>query len=361
MSLQSASVWGERAMNCKRLISVFLLPIVMTGLCVFVHAQGGVSIVGSGSNVPTPLYSVWTDEFNKKDSKAQVRYLSMSTLEGIRQISAGSGDFAAGEIPLTHEQLENGKVSLMQIPTVLVGIVPIYNLPGNPEVNFSGEVLAHIFMGTITNWKDPRIAKLNPKLKLPDLQIAVVHRAPGKGSNYIFTDFLSKNSSEFRSQIGKNASPNWPVGMDANRGEDMIAKVASIPGAVGYVELNFAKRSDIGYGAVQNPAGAFVKATPASISAACKSLAGTISSDFRMSLVNAPAQDAYPITSFTWIYLPTSSTSAERSAVLKEFLEWSLRDGQTIARGLGYAVLPPAIQSKAQAALNSIQLASRTN
>ncbi|HXY01953.1 MAG TPA: phosphate ABC transporter substrate-binding protein PstS [Terriglobales bacterium] len=348
-------------MNFKRMISGCLLLLAMAGLSVSVQAQSAVSIVGSGSNVPTPLYSVWTDEFNKKDSKVQVRYLSMSTMEGIHQISAGSGDFAAGEIPLTHEQLESAKVSLLQIPTVLVGIVPIYNLPGNPDVNFSGEVLAHIFMGTITNWKDPRIAKLNPTIKLPDLQIAVVHRTPGKGSNYIFTDFLSKDSPEFRSQIGKSASPNWPVGVDANRGEDMVTKVASIPGAVGYVELNFAKRSDIGYGSVQNPAGAFVRATPASITAACKSLAGTVPSDFRVSLVNAPAQDAYPIASFTWIYLPTSNASTERSIALKEFLEWSLRDGQTIARGLGYAVLPATIQSKAQAALNSMQLASRSN
>ncbi len=345
----------------RTLAACFAVLVVTLSLLPSARAQSSVSIVGSGSNVPTPLYSVWTDEFNKKDSKIQVRYLSMSTMDGIRQISGGSGDFAAGEIPLTHEQMQGGKVSLMQIPTVLVGIVPIYNLPGNPEVNFSGEVLAHIFMGVITNWKDPRIAKLNPRIKLPDLQIAVVHRTPGKGSNYILTDFLSRNSPEFHSQIGKSPSPNWPVGIDANRGEDMITKVASIAGAIGYVELNFAKRSDIGYGAVQNPAGAFVKATTASIAAACKALAGSIPGDFRVSLIDAPAQDAYPITSFTWIYLPTSGLSAERIMALKEFLGWALGDGQTIARGLGYATLPPAIQGKAQSALHSMQLASRTN
>jgi phosphate transport system substrate-binding protein len=309
--------------------------------------------------VPTPLYSVWTDEFNKKEASIQVRYLSMSTVEGIKQISSGSGDFAAGEIPLTAEQMQSGKVALTQIPTVLVGIVPIYNLPGNPELNFSGDVLAHIFMGTITNWKDPRIAKLNPTIKLPDLQIAVVHRTPGKGSNYIFTDFLSKNSPEFRSQIGKSASPNWPVGVDANRGEDMVAKVASIPGAVGYVELNFARRADIGYGTVQNPAGNFVKASAASIVAACKGMTASMPGDFRVSLVDASAKDAYPIASFTWIYLPTSGVSAERAHALKQFLAWALGDGQTIASGMGYATLPGPIQSKAHAALNSIELASR--
>ncbi|HXY15493.1 MAG TPA: phosphate ABC transporter substrate-binding protein PstS [Terriglobales bacterium] len=348
-------------MNRTRNLAACVVVLIATvWLLPRAQGQNTVSIVGSGSNVPTPLYSVWTDEFNKKTSNIQVRYLSMSTMEGIRQISGGSGDFAAGEVPLSHDQLDTGKLSLMQIPTVLVGIVPIYNLPGNPELNFSGEVLAHIFMGTITNWKDPRITKLNPRLKLPDLQIAVVHRTSGKGSNYIFTDFLSRNSTEFRSQIGKSASPNWPVGVDANRGEDMITKVASIPGAIGYVELNFAKRSDIGYGAVQNPSGAFVKATPASITSACKSLAQTIPADFHVSLVNAPAPDAYPIASFTWIYLPLSGGSAERAAALKDFLQWALQDGQIIARGLGYAILPPVVQSKAQAALNSMQLASRT-
>jgi len=342
-------------MNFKRMISGCLLLLAMAGLSVSVQAQSAVSIVGSGSNVPTPLYSVWTDEFNKKDSKVQVRYLSMSTMEGIHQISAGSGDFAAGEIPLTHEQLESAKVSLLQIPTVLVGIVPIYNLPGNPDVNFSGEVLAHIFMGTITNWKDPRIAKLNPTIKLPDLQIAVVHRTPGKGSNYIFTDFLSKDSPEFRSQIGKSASPNWPVGVDANRGEDMVTKVASIPGAVGYVELNFAKRSDIGYGSVQNPAGAFVRATPASITAACKSLAGTVPSDFRVSLVNAPAQDAYPIASFTWLLINAKMTDTNKSKVIKDFLHWMVTKGQTMTEQLSYAPLPKEVVAKEEKAIAKIQ------
>lgn len=347
-------------MNLHRAFALCCAVLAVTlWLSPSVPAQSAVSIVGSGSNVPTPLYAVWTDEFNRKGSKIQVRYLSMSTMEGIRQISGGSGDFAAGEVPLTHEQMQSGKVSLIQIPTVLVGIVPIYSLPGNPEVNFSGEVLAHIFMGTITNWKDPRIAKLNPDLKLPDLQIAVVHRTPGKGSNYILTDFLSKSSSEFRSQIGKSPSPNWPVGVDANRGEDMVAKVAAIPGAIGYVELNFARRSDIGYGTVQNSAGRFVRATPASITAACKAMAASIPADFRVSLIDAPGKDAYPIASFTWIYLPTSGVSAERRQALKQFLGWALDDGQTIARGLGYATLPGPIQSKAHAALNSIQMASR--
>lgn len=346
-------------MNLNRASAVCCAVLAITiSFTPAAHAQSAISIVGSGSNVPSPLYSVWIDEYNKKDPKLQVRYLPLGTSESIKQISAGSGDFGGGEIILSHEQMQSGKISLIQIPTVLVGIVPIYNLPGTPELNFSGEVLAHIFMGTLTNWKDPRIAKLNPTVKLPDMQIAVVHRTPGKGSNYILTDFLSKSSPEFRSQIGKSPSPNWPVGLDANRGEDMVAKVAAIPGAIGYVELNFARRADIGYGAVQNSAGQFVKATPASIIAACKALQASMPEDFRISLTDAPGKEAYPISSFTWIYVPTSGVSAERAAALKQFLGWALQDGQIIARGLGYAPLPGAVQSKAQLALDSIQVAA---
>ena len=337
-----------------------LLCLVALACCLFLFAvpnvtQGKISLVGSGSNVPINLYTAWTDEFNKKNGSIQVRYLSMSTMEGIRQISEGSGDFAAGEVPLSQEQMHSGKVTLTQIPTVLVGIVPVYNLPGTPDLYFSGEVLAEIYLGKIKNWKDPRIAKLNPGANLPDLAIEVVHRTPGKGSNYIFTDFLSKASPEFHSQIGKSPSPKWPVGVDANRGEDMVEKVSTTPGAIGYVELNFARRSDIGYGSVQNSAGHFVKATPESITAACMAIEKSIPADFGVSMAEAPGKGSYPIASFTWIYVPISGAQPERSRAVKEFLAWGLGDGQTMARSMGYATLPSAVLAKAKTTLSSIQ------
>jgi len=317
-------------------------------------AQDTIDLVGSGSNVPSPLYTAWIDNFNKKDPKIQVHYLPLGTSASISQISMGSGDFGGGEIILTQEEMHAGKVPLTQIPTVLIGIVPIYNLPGDPEVNFSGDLLAQIFLGKVTRWNDARITRLNPTLKLPNQEISVVHRAPGKGSNYIFTDFLSKTSSEFRTRVGKSPSPHWPVGMEANRGEDMVSKVASIQGAIGYVEWSFAKHSSIGYGAVENPAGQFVRASTASITAACKSLEASIPEDFRISLVNAPSKDAYPISSFTWIYLPASGWSGARARALKQFLGWSLDSGQEVAETMGYAVLPHPLQLKVEAALNSI-------
>ena len=346
-------------MQSLRMVFVWSCLLAMAG-CLLLFAasdaaQSKISLVGSGSNVPINLYSAWTDEFNKKNASIQVRYLSMSTMEGIRQISEGSGDFAAGEIPLSQQQMHGGKIPLVQLPTVIVGIVPIYNLPGTPDLYFSGEVLAQIYLGTIKNWKDSRIIKLNPGASLPDLAIAVVHRTQGKGSNYIFSDFLSKTNPEFRAQVGKSASPKWPIGIEANRGEDMVEKVSSHTGAIGYVELNFARRSDIGYGRVKNPAGAFIRATADTIIAACKAVEKSIPADFNISMTDAPGKNSYPIASFTWIYLPASGALSERSRAVKQFLNWGLSDGQEMARGMGYAVLPPGILSKAKATLNSVQ------
>jgi len=339
----------------KTMVASWSIAIVTSLLILFVasvQAQSRISLVGSGSNVPSHLYAAWTDEFNKKNANIQVRYLSMSTVEGIRQISEGSGDFAAGEIPLSPEQMHGSKVSLGQIPSVLVGLVPIYKLSGNPELNFSGEVLAQIYLGAIKNWKDPRLTKLNPAAALPDLPISVVHRSSGKGSNYIFTDFLSKTSAEFRSQVGVNASPKWPLGTEANRGEDMVEQVGSTPGAIGYVELNFARRPDIGYGNVRNSAGRFVRATPASITAACVAFQKSIPKDFGISLTNASGKESYPISSFTWLYVPSSASATERSRALGQFLAWALADGQSIAQGMGYATLPLGVLSKARAAVS---------
>jgi len=318
-------------------------------------AQERVFIVGSGSNVPVHLYQSWTNEFNKKNSNIQVQYLALGTSESIRQASEGVGDFGGGEVPLADEQVQGSKITLRLIPTALVGIVPIYNLPGNPQLDFSGELLGQIYLGTVKNWNDSRIAKLNPDLALPDLAITVVHRSPGKGSNYIFTDFLSKTNTRFRDEVGRSPSPKWPLGVEANRGEDMVERVASTRGAVGYVELNFARNSGIGYGRVENATGHFVLASSASIEAACVAMETSVPDDFRLRMTNAPGKDSYPMASFTWIYVPTSGTSSARKSALKEFLSWSLQDGQKIATTLGYAPLPEHIITKARAAVNSLK------
>ena len=335
---------------------VFLQVVMWVGIGLApLAAQQAISLVGSGSSVPSPLYSAWAEQYGKLTSGVKVRYLQLGASEGVRQISQGVGDFAAGEIPLTETQMHKGEHALMQFPTVLVAIVPIYKLPGEPELRFSGELLADIFLGNVKNWKDARIAKLNPGVELPDLTIAVIHRSSGKGSNYILTDFLSKVSPQWKSRIGRSASPNWPLGEETNRSEDMVEKVSGTPGAIGYVELNYAQRNDLGTGSVQNSAGGFIRATPASIASACAVNNKAIQADFRASLTNAPGKDSYPVVSFTNIYVMASGMEPARSQALKEFLNWALTSGQETASSLGYTVLPAGIAEKARETLNSIQ------
>jgi phosphate transport system substrate-binding protein len=317
-------------------------------------AQNAISLAGSGSNVPSPLYAAWTEQYEKLKPGVRVRYLPLGTSESIKQISQGVGDFGGGEVPLSDAQMHKGQHPLVQFPTVLVAIVPIYKLPGEQELRFSGDLLADIFLGNIKTWKDARIAKMNPGAELPDLPIAVVHRSSGKGSNYILTDFLSKVSPEWKSKIGKSASPSWPLGVETNRSEDMVAKVSGTPGAIGYVELNYARRKDIGYGSVQNAAGRFVRATPASILAACAANEKNVLADFGVSLTNAEGKESYPVVSFTRIYVAVSSLEPVRSQALKEFWTWALTDGRETASSLGYTVLPAEIAAKARETLNSI-------
>jgi phosphate transport system substrate-binding protein len=339
----------------ERRVRVLLQVALWMGIGVApLVAQETIALVGSGSNVPSPLYAAWTAQYGKLKPNVRLSYLPLGTSESIVEIGQGIGDFGGGEIPLSEAQMHKGKHPLVQFPTVLVAIVPIYKLPGEPELRFSGELLADIFLGNIKNWKDARIAKLNPGVELPDLPIAVVHRSPGKGSNYILTDFLSKVSAEWRSRIGKSPSPNWPLGVETNRNADMVAKVSETPGAIGYVELNYAKRDDIGYGSVLNAAGRFVRAAPASIAAACAANEKNMQADFGVSLTNAEGKNSYPVVSFTRIYLQASGMEPTRSQALKGFWNWALTEGQETASGLGYTVLPAGIAAKARETLNSI-------
>lgn len=345
----------DRLLPTERRVRVFLQVVLC--MCVGIAplaAQDVISLAGSGSNVPSPLYTAWTEQYGKMKQSVQVNYLQLGTSESIKEISQGVGDFGGGEIPLTDSQMHKGKHPLLEFPTVLVAIVPIYKLPGEHELRFSGELLADIFMGNIKNWKDARIAKLNPAAELPDLPIVVVHRSSGKGSNYILSDFLSKTGAEWKSKIGKSPSPNWPVGVETNRSEDMVAKVSGTPGAIGYVELNYAKRKDIGYGSVQNASGRFIRATPASIAAACTANEKNVQADFGVSLTNAEGKDSYPLVSFTRIYVAASGMEPARRQALKEFWNWALTDGQETASGLGYTVLPTGVAAKARETLNSI-------
>jgi phosphate transport system substrate-binding protein len=308
------------------------------------RAQSSVVLVGSGSSVPAPLYSRWSQEYAKRTSKVQVRYVPSGTSEGIKQISHGSGDFGAGEARLSEkERKEDG---LIELPAVLIAIVPFYHLPEvHQELRLSGEVLADIFLGDVKTWDAPSIAKLNPGVTLPSLKIQVVNRPSGKGSNYVFTDFLSKVSPKFRAQVGVTPSPSWPVGVPAERSSDMIDKVRSEVGAIGFVELQYAVKANLPTIEVQNAAGKYVRASAESIAAACEAVEAPKWNNFSASLTNTGGADSFPITSFSWIYLKTSMSDATRSAALRDFLDWVYTDGQKLASQEGYSQLPPELLS----------------
>jgi phosphate transport system substrate-binding protein len=343
---------GQRS-SCFCLLSrVCLLSLFALGLHVnFSNAQNAVVLVGSGSSVPAPLYNRWTQEFGKRNPNIQIRYLPVGTSEGIKEISHGSGDFGAGEAQLTDTQRKEG--NLIELPVVLIGIVPIYNLPDvHQELRLSGDVLAAIFLGDVKTWNAPQIVKLNPEVTLPNTPIRVVNRPAGKGSNYVFTDFLSKVSPKFRAQIGVTPSPKWPVGESAERSSDMADRVKKNPGSIGYVEYQYAVKGNIPQAAVLNPGGKFVKASTESITAACRAVEAPRWNGFSASLTNAPGADAFPITSFTWIYLRIKSTDAARAAARGDFLDWIYTEGQQFAFQEGYSELPTplleAVRTKAK-------------
>jgi phosphate transport system substrate-binding protein len=361
VSRQVCTGSDERGKRRLPIAWVLLLCLFVVGLCSILgvssipaQAQNATVLVGSGSSVPAPLYNRWAQEFARHNQSIQMRYVPIGTTEGIKQISHGAGDFGAGEALLTTAERSEG--DLIALPAVLIGIVPIYNLPDvHAELRLSGEVLAQIFLGDVKMWDAPAIAKLNPDVNLPHIRIQVVNRPAGKGSNYVFTDFLSKVSSKFRSQIGVNASPDWPVGTPAERSSDMVDKVKSEPGAIGFVESQYAAKAKLPQVAVLNSAGKFVKASAESIASACEAVEAPRWNSFATSLTNASGANSYPITSFTWVYLRTRSSDSTRSAALHDFLAWMYTDGQQYAAQEGYSELPPALLATVRKKLQDLQ------
>jgi phosphate transport system substrate-binding protein len=344
----------SRFVLCSRLHWLLCWTVVFSFLPSVSLAQQALVLVGSGSSVPAPLYAKWAEQYNQRDPSVQIRYVALGTSEGLTQISHGIGDFAAGEVPLA-TAVPTGD-SLIAVPSVLIAIVPIYNLPDvHGDLRFSGEVLADIFLGQVKNWNAPSIAKLNPGVSLPDLPIKVVQRPAGKGSNYIFSEFLSKSSAKFKSEIGTSPSPKWPVGVYAERSADMVQKVKSEAGSIGYVELQYAAQQNIPYGAVLNGAGHFIKASDKSITAACTAAESPNWNRFSASLINASGSDSYPITSFTWLYLRTNSAGSARTTAISDYLKWVFTEGQRIADKEGYSELPPPLLEKVKNKISSLQ------
>jgi phosphate transport system substrate-binding protein len=306
--------------------------------------SGAQNLTGAGATFPNPIYSKWFSEFSKAHPGVQINYQSVGSGAGIRQVSQQTVDFGASDGPMTDQQLSDSKVKLVHIPTVLGAVVPIYNLPGvSGSLKFAPDVIADIYLGKITKWNDPRIAKDNPGVKLPDHTLLPVYRSDGSGTTYIFTDFLSKVSPEFASKIGKNTSVRWPLGIGQKGSEGVAGMVRNSPFSFGYVELIYAMQNKMEFGLVRNPAGKWVPASVASVTAAAAGAAKNMPADYRVSITNAPGPDAYPIASFTWLLIPIQSADPAKGKVLNQFLTWMLDHGEEEAASLDYAPLPKTV------------------
>jgi len=318
-------------------------------------AFGQTTLNGAGATFPYPMYSKWFSEYHKAHPDIQFNYQSIGSGGGIRQVLAQTVDFGASDGPMSDEQLSQAKVKILHIPTVLGAVVPAYNVPGvTGELKFTPESLAGIFLGKITSWNDPVLVKANPGVNLPNQPIVVIHRSDGSGTTFIFTDYLSKVSSEWANGPSKNTSVKWPVGLGGKGNEGVAGMIRQIQGSVGYVELIYAVQNNINYGVVKNSSGAFIKASLESVTSAAASVK-SMPADFRVSITNAPGKDAYPISSFTWLLIPQKSKDAAKGKMIADFLNWMLDSGEKMTAELTYAPLPQAVVEKVRATVKQVQ------
>jgi phosphate transport system substrate-binding protein len=322
----------------KILIAVGLLVLTLSSA----QAQ---KLTGAGATFPYPIYSKWFSEYSTSHPGVEINYQSIGSGGGIRQVTSGLVDFGASDMPMTDDMLSSSKIKLIHIPTVLGAVVPVYNVPGVTDLRFSGSVLADIYLGRISNWNDPSIAKDNPGSHLPDQKIIVVHRSDGSGTSFIFTDYLSKVSSEWSGGPGKGTSPSWPAGVGGKGNEGVAGLVRQMPGAIGYVELIYALQNHITFGAMKNAAGNWVKASISGVTEAAASVK-SMPADYRVSITNAPGANSYPISSFTYLLVPTSGSNDANRKILKDLLSWIVKSGEGEVEALSYAPLPQALAEK---------------
>ena len=311
-------------------------------------------INGAGATFPYPIYSKWFDEYAKVDPSVRFNYQSIGSGGGQKQILAQTVDFGASDGPMSDDNLSKAPGKILHIPTVAGAVVITYNLDGNPALKLDGDTIANIFLGKIKNWNDPKIAASNPGAKLPDKEIVVVHRSDGSGTTFIFTDYLSKTSGEWKEKAGNNTSVNWPAGIGGKGNEGVAGQVKQTPGALGYVELIYATQNKMPYAEIKNATGEFMKPTLESITAALAT--ADIPDDFRFSMTNAPGKDAYPIAGATWLLVYQQQKDAAKGKKLVEFLKWSLTDGEKMAKDLQYAPLPESVQQRVLTRIGEIKM-----
>jgi len=334
------------------------LTLLLLCALVALPLPGQTTLNGAGATFPNPMYSKWFSDYHKLHPDIQINYQSIGSGGGIRQVTEGTVDFGASDMPMTDGQLTEAqtklKTKILNIPTVLGAAVPAYNIPGvKGEVKFTPEALAGIFLGRITKWNDKAITSANPGVNFPDKDIVVVYRTEGSGTTFIWTDYLSKVSPEWKSKVGSNASVKWPVGMGGKGSEGVAGSIRQLQGSIGYVELIYAVQNNIAYGSVKNSAGNFVKASLESVTAAAAS-AAQMPADFRVSITDAPGKEAYPISSFTWLLIPEQSKDAAKGKILADFLNWMVTDGQKMTTALSYSPLPDNVAQKVKEASKQV-------
>lgn len=319
----------------------------------FITAAGSMlcaaeTINAAGATFPAPIYQKWFEQFHKAHPDIQINYQAIGSGGGIRQLTEGTVDFGASDMPMTEEQIKGvTKFHVLHFPTVMGAVVPTYNVQGiSMDLKFSGQTLAGIYLGRIKKWNDPALKKDNPGMNLPNEDITVVHRSDGSGTSFVFTDYLSKVDPEWKGKVGANTSVNWPVGLGGKGNEGVAGLVKQTPNSIGYVELIYAVQNKMNYGVVKNAAGSFVKADTMSVSDAADGAAKSMPADFRVSITNAPGKNSYPISTFTWLLIPDKIDNATKKNAIIAFLHWMLTTGQEDCSTLDYAPLPKAILAK---------------
>ena len=335
------------------------LGLLLVCVLLALPAVGQTTLNGAGATFPYPIYSKWFSEYHKLHSDVQINYQSIGSGGGIRQVTEATVEFGASDMPMTDDQLKDAqaklKTKVYNLPTVLGAVVPAYNIPGvSGEVKFTPDILAGIFLGKISNWNDATIAKINPDIKFPNQDIVVVHRSDGSGTTFIWTDYLSKVSPDWKSQVGAGTSVKWPKGLGGKGNEGVAGSVRQLPGALGYVELIYALQNKIPYGSVRNSSGNFLKATLEGVTAAAASVP-KMPADFRVSITNAPGKDAYPISSFTWLLIPAQAKDPAKGKILSDFLNWMVADGQGMTSALSYAPLPESVVTQEKEVIKQLK------
>jgi phosphate transport system substrate-binding protein len=333
---------------CRQILTIGLLA----GVTATASAQ--MMLNGAGATFPYPIYSKWFDEYAKVDPSVRFNYQSIGSGGGQKQILAQTVDFGASDGPMSDENLAKAPGKLLHIPTVAGADVVAYNLSGNPALKFDADTIAGVFLGQIKKWNDPKIVALNPGVTLPDQEIVVVHRSDGSGTTYIWTDYLSKISPEWKSKVGTNTSVNWPTGIGGKGNEGVAGQIKQTPGALGYVELIYAVQNKMPYAEVKNSAGNFVKPAIESITAALAT--ADIPDDFRFSITNASGPNAYPICGATWLLVYEQQKDPAKGKKLVEFLKWATKDGEKMAKDLQYAPLPNTLQQRVLRRIDEIKI-----